>query len=368
MECRVCDATDLSLAIDLGKQPWGNHFLKKEELGHEPYYPLEVHYCHNCQTAQLNYTVKKEVMFTDTTYLSGTTRTLSTHFSEIAKTIDDMFFKERKQKAALDIGSNDGTQLRYYKELGYKVVGIESAKRVADIANENGVHTLNAFFNLELANTLSQQFDVMNAAGVFFHLEELHSVCEAIKKLLKQDGVFVCQFLYMKSIMENCAFDQIYHEHLLYYTLRTLNSLVKKHGLEIFDAFMSPIHGGSMMALIGHQGERPPSERFLQLQAEEDRSNCNHYDAYVDLAKRAKLLKDENLAYLEKQKGKTIYGMGAPCKGNTLLNYFGIGTHHLDCLVEKNSFRKGLYSPGMHIPIWLEDEMPPPDVYYVLAY
>lgn len=368
MKCRVCDATDLSLAIDLGKQPWGNHFLKKEEVGHEPFYPLEVHYCHNCSTAQLNYTVKKEVMFANTTYLSGTTRTLSEHFFQIAKTIDETYFEERKVKAALDIGSNDGTQLSHYKKLGYDVLGVESAKRVADIANGNGIETINAFFNLDLANTISLKFDVMNAAGVFFHLEELHSVCEAIKKLLKQDGVFVCQFLYIKSIMENCAFDQIYHEHLLYYTLHTLNTLVKKHGLEIFDAFMTPVHGGSMMALISHEGARPKTERCKQLQKEEDESGCNSFEAYTDLAKRTDILKQENLAYLEKQKGKRVYGMGAPCKGNTLLNYFGIGTDHLECLVEKNSFRKGLYSPGMHIPIWMENEMPPPDIYYVLAW
>ncbi|MCH9610976.1 MAG: hypothetical protein S4CHLAM81_02870 [Chlamydiales bacterium] len=368
MKCRVCDQEDLSLAIDLGKQPWGNHFLQKEEVGKEPFYPLEVHYCHSCATAQLNYTVKKEVMFADTTYLSGTTRTLSSHFKEIAGTIDTLFFKDQQAKSALDIGSNDGTQLSHYKDLGYKTVGVESSKRVADIANQNGIETVNGFFNLALAKELNCHFDVINAAGVFFHLEELHSVCEAIKALLKSGGVFVCQFLYMKSIMENCAFDQIYHEHLLYYTLETLNTLLKRHDLEIFDAFMSDIHGGSMIAMISHPDAHPKTKRYQQLLQEESDANCNSYDSYVDLANRAKKMKEENLAFLEGKRGKRIYGMGAPCKGNTLLNYFGIGTDHLDCLVEKNAFRKGLYSPGMHIPIWLEDEMPAPDVYYVLAW
>jgi len=370
MKCRVCDGADLRLAIDLGKQPWGNHFLKEDEVGKEPTYPLEVHYCQNCSTAQLNYTVKKEVMFSDTTYLSGTTGTLSAHFNEIAETIDNTFFKDRQAKSVLDIGSNDGTQLSHYKKLGYNVLGVESAKRVADIANSNQITTINSFFNLDLANTLSEKFDVMNASGVFFHLEELHSVCQGIKKLLKPDGVFVCQFLYMKSIMENCAFDQIYHEHLLYYTLQTLNTLLERHGLEIFDSFMTPIHGGSMIALISHKNSRTKTKRLEILQQEEAKSGCNHFEAYRDLAKRAEILKHENLEFLErkKQAGKTIYGMGAPCKGNTLLNYFGIGPKYLDCLVEKNAFRKGLYSPGMYLPIWMEDEVAPPDVYYVLAW
>jgi len=209
MKCRVCDQHNLSLAIDLGKQPWGNHFLAKEEVGHEPFYPLRVLYCQDCATAQLDYTVKKEVMFSDHTYLSGMTRSLSAHFLQVAQDVDSRFFKSQTKKSVLDIGSNDGTQLKHYQDLGYDVTGVESSKRVAEIANQNGVHTIHAFFNLELAPSLSP-YDVINASGVFFHLEELHSVSEAIKQLLKRQGVFVVQFLYMKRIMENCAFD---HKH-----------------------------------------------------------------------------------------------------------------------------------------------------------
>lgn len=370
-KCRVCDGRKLSLAIDLKNQPWGNHFLRQEEVGHEPFYPLKVIYCHQCCTAQLDYTVKKEVMFSDHTYLSGMTRSLSDHFFRVAKEVDDQFFKNKKLKSVLDIGSNDGTQLSHFKMLGYDVLGVESSLRIADLANGKGIRTLQAFFNLDLARTLPLKFDVINASGVFFHLEELHSVTDAIKLLLKEEGVFVVQFLYMKSIIDNCAFDQIYHEHLLFYTLKTIEILLNQHELSLFDATFSPIHGGSIIGYVGHRHQRAASPRLTHLLQIEEESGCNQLEAYLDFAKRIELLKEKNLAFLEekKQENKRIFGMGAPVKGNTLLNYFGIGRNYLECLVEKNRLRKGLYSPGMHLPILIEDELPnPPDVYYVLAW
>jgi len=369
MQCRICDSTDFVPAIDLGMHPLSLHFLKTSQIGKEHYYPLRVIYCQNCQAAQLDYTVKKEVMYTDHTYLSGITKSLAAHFDQIASTVDERFFKEKKTKRVLDIGSNDGTQLKSYQKLGYEVLGVEAATSIAAIANQNGVPTLHAFFNMETADKIGKTFDVFNAAGVFFHLEELHSVTSAIKKYLSPDGVFVVQFLYMKSIMENRAFDQIYHEHLLYYTLKTIDTLLNRHGLALFDAEFSSIHGGTIIGYVGHKG-KAPTERLLRMKAEEEASGCNTLEAYHAFAKQVEVLKMENLAYLaqKKKEGKRIFGMGAPVKGNTLLNYFGIGSQFLDCLVEKNELRRGLFSPGMHLPIHIEKEIAPPDVYYVLAW
>ncbi len=370
MQCRVCDGENFSTAIDLGMQPWGNHFLKKEEVGTEPFYPLRVIYCHDCRTAQLDYTVKKEVMFADHTYLSGTTSTLSNHFKFIAKEVDERFFEDQKKKRVLDIGSNDGTQLKHYRALGYEVLGVESSKQIAKIANDAGVPTVHAFFNQETADRINQKFDVVNASGVFFHLEELHSVTSAIKSYLQPKGVFVVQFLYMKSIMENRAFDQIYHEHLLYYNLKTLRVLLRRHGLDLFDAYLSPIHGGSIISFVSHAGAKEMSARLRQMIKDEEIAGCNELAAYQLLSARMKGLKADNLQFLQRCKadGKTVYGMGAPVKGNTLLNYFGIGTDLISHLVEKNELRKGLFSPGMHIPIVIERETAPPDVYYGLAW
>ena len=411
--CRVCDSRRLEPVIDLGFQPWCNHFLRSEEVGREPFYPLRVVYCHDCRTAQLDYTVSKETMFGDHTYVSGVTRSLSDHFRNVAHEVDRRFGggKERTEnnfgslsaltlplpegealtlplpegegsvgcfssapkraKSVLDIGSNDGTQLKHYRELGYDVLGVESSKTTAGLAEAAGIATLNEFFNLPLARRLARQFDVINAAGVFFHLEELHSVTEGIREALADDGVFVVQFLYMKRIMENVAFDQIYHEHLLYYNLATIETLLNRHGLGLFDAYVSPIHGGSVMGFVTHRGRRPPSERLAALRRAEDEAQSNDIAAYRELARRIEQMKNRDLAYLEaaRRAGKRVYGMGAPVKGNTLLNYFGIGPGLIECLVEKNELRRGLFSPGMHLPVRIERELEaPPDIYYVLAW
>lgn len=371
MNCRVCDSTNLELAVDLGNHPWCNHFLKKDEIGTEPFYPLRLLYCHNCATVQLDYTVKKEIMFGDHTYLSGVTKSLSEHFKNIAEEVDSRFFKDTKGKSVLDIGSNDGTQLKHFKALGYDVVGVESSKTTARMANEAGAYTINDFFNLDLARRINRKFHVINAAGVFFHLEELHSVTDGIRESLKEDGVFVVQFLYMKSIIENLAFDQIYHEHLLYYNLKTIEVLLNRHGLSMFDAYLSPIHGGSIIGFVTHKGKKEPSRRLLEMRDAEVAAKSNEFSTYLEFAERIKQMKEENLNYLrnKKSQGKTIYGFGAPVKGNTLLNYFGIGAEYLDCLVEKNELRRGLYSPGMHIPVVIEKELEKlPDIYYVLAW
>jgi len=372
MICRVCDSVRLNPVIDLGRQPWCNHFLRKEEIGKEPFYPLRVIHCEDCKTAQLDFTVPKETMFGDHTYLSGVTRSLSQHFESVARESSARFFPNQKDKAVLDIGSNDGTQLKHFQKLGWRVMGVESSRGTAQRAVEQGVPTQNVFFNLSTACALPGPFQLINAAGVFFHLEELHSVTEGIRHVLAHDGVFLVQFLYMQKIVENGAFDQIYHEHLLYYNLQTLEKLLQRHGLSCFDAYLAPIHGGSMMAFAQHRGGPHASTgREKAIWAEEERKGCNERDWYLGFSRRIEQMKKENVASLNDRKshGKRIYGMGAPVKGNTLLNFFQIGPQTIDCLVEKNELRRELYSPGMHIPVRMEDEITGwPDVYYVLAW
>jgi len=370
-KCRVCSGEKLIPVIDLGKQPWANNFLSKEDVGTEELYPLCVVFCENCKAAQLNYTVSKETMFSDHTYLSGMTQTLSDHFKSLALYCDSNFRPNVGQKNVLDIGSNDGTQLKHYQDLGWTVLGVESSKGISQIANDSGIKTLNKFFNQDCLIEINKQFDVINASGVFFHLEELHSVTSAVKLSLKENGVFVVQFLYIPSIFKNVAFDQIYHEHLLYYTLHSLSFLLGIHELEVFDAFLTEVHGGQMVALVGHKGSREPTGRLKNLLAEENSSGCNKLEAYKDFANRLENLKEKNLAFLRGKhaEGKSIYGMGAPVKGNTLLNYFDVGPELIEFLVEKNELRQGLFSPGKNIPVVMESEITAhPDVYYVLAW
>lgn len=369
--CRVCDSTELEPIINLGNQPWGNNFLTKEQCGHEPFYPLRVMHCAHCKAAQLDTTVPKEVMFSNHTYLSGTTKTLNNHFRDTAQNVDDLFFKSQTKKSVLDIGSNDGTQLKYYRELGYGVLGVESSTPTAKVANDAGISTLNKFFNEQTAKDIGIKFDVINASGVFFHLEELHSVCEGIKLSLADDGVFVVQFIYAKTMIENGAFDQIYHEHLLYYTLETIDNLLLKHNLSMFDCYLSPIHGGSIIGFVKHLVPYPHmTERYRKMRNDEDKSGCNDKQTWLNFSKHITFVKTSNLIKLNewRAKGKSVYGMGAPVKGNTLLNTFGIKRDLIQCLVEKNESRRGLFAPGSHIPILMEAEVEPPDVYYCLAW
>lgn len=371
MRCRVCDSQNLELVIDLGKQPWCNNFLTQDQIGKEPFYPLEVFFCHHCTTTQLGYTVAKEVMFGNHTYLSGITKSLSNHFREVAVEADELFLKDQKRKSVLDIGSNDGTQLKHFMDLGYEVLGVEASQTTAEIANQQGINTINDYFCLPLARKINRKFDLINAAGVFFHLEELHSVTEGIKESLEKNGVFIVQFLYMKKIIENLAFDQIYHEHLLYYNLKCIEHLLRRHDLSMFDAYLSPIHGGSIIGYIAHAGSRPQSKRLVEMRQKEDIDGANAIDTYKKFHHDIQELRRINRKFLEdkKQRGKRVWGMGAPVKGNTLLNYFDIGTDLIEYLVEKNELRDGLFSPGKHIPIILERNVKnPPDVYYGLAW
>ena len=369
--CRVCDQTDFEMILDLGDQPWGNGFIGPEKLNKEKSYPLRLIFCKSCCTSQLDVTIAKEEMFIDHTYLSGTTVTLQTHFKEIADSVYARFLKHKESPKVLDIGSNDGTQLAQYKNLGCEVLGVESATFVSKVANDNGITTLNTFFNLESARSLDTKFDVINASGVFFHLEELHSVCEGIHLVLDSQGVFVVQFIYMKLMQDNTAFDQIYHEHLLYYTLKTINTLLNRHGLEMFDAEISQIHGGTVIGYIGHPGNRLISERLRNLTSEEELSGANTLQRYRDFAAEALEARTKTLEWVDTRvaEGKIIYGLGAPVKGNTLLNYFGLGPDKIKFLTERNPLRKGLLSPGMHIPVIMDDELPEsPDCYLVLAW
>jgi hypothetical protein len=372
MICRVCDSIHLVPAVDLGEQPWANHFLTPAQVGQEPKYPLRVVLCEKCQTAQLDYTVAKETMFAEHTYLSGMTKTLSDHFAGVAREVDRRFFADRKKKGMLDIGSNDGTQLRHYKDLGYDILGIEPGGLPAEIANAAGLTTLRRFFNADVAKEIGRKFEVINASGVFFHLEELHSVTDGIRLSLADDGVFVIQFLYMKRIVENDAFDQIYHEHLLYYNVRTVEKLLQRHGLALFDATLSAIHGGSIIAYATHASRARRSASLEALAKAEDETGANTLAWYKAFEQRIAERKKENLAYLRQCKaaGKRVWGLGAPVKGNTLLNTFGIGPDLIECLTERNVHRRGLIAPGCHIPVKIEDELggTAPNVYYVLAW
>lgn len=372
--CRGCFSEEIETVIDLGMQPWGNDFKSITSKEIVATYPLAVDFCNKCALLSLNYTVPKEVMFFNHTYLSGSTNTLSKHFKECALEGIEILSGGRqlqKRPKVLDIGSNDGTQLKHFQELGCDVLGVESAGNIATIAQQNGIPTKVAFFNEDFGKSIDTQFDFINASGVFFHLEELHSAIKAIDKLLLDEGIFVVQFIYLRDIVDNGAFDQIYHEHLVYYLFTTLKRLLEPYGLELFDGVRKPIHGGSGVAYVSRKGQRNVSKRLLHLYAEEKDCGFLKIEKYRNFMTDIEDIKRKSIAFIESQKsqGKVIYGMGAPVKGNTLLNYFGFTTREIKYLVEINHMKKDKVAPLSNIPIILESELESqPDMYYCLTW
>jgi SAM-dependent methyltransferase len=263
----------------------------------------------------------------------------------------------KKNFSILDIGSNDGTFLKTFKnKKNVNITGIESCKKISQIASKQGIKTVNKFFNyksaLKIDNNL-EGFDCIQASGVFFHLEEIKSVTKGIKYILKNDGVFVIQFLYLKNITEKTHFDQFYHEHLNYYNLEPLERFLNSYDLEIYDAENSNIHGGSIIAYVCHKGLRKKTKRLLNLLKLEKLKKINKLEFYLDFENKINKLKLKFKRKLDffKKRNFNIYGIGAPAKSTTLINYFGITNNDIKFTTENNYLKIGKYLPVSHIKI-----------------
>ena len=373
MACRCCSGRRVELVIDLGDQPHCNRLVRPDlPPGAELRYPLRLGFCHDCTLVQIDHTIPKESMFSDYPYVSGTTATLPAHFAATTRRIAAAYGLGAAN-LVVDIGSNDGTWLKQYAPYSCRVLGIEPAGNVAAIARDAGIPTWNRFFNADAARDILADFGpahIVTAAGVFFHLEELHSVVEGIAALLAPDGVFVVQAIYLGGMVANTAFDQIYHEHLCYYTLRSLSALLERHGLEVFEIAIVPIHGGSLEAHVARKGTRPVGASLRRLAEAEARDALGAIDTYHRFADAVIRLRNRLLGVLQeyRDRGRTVWAYGAPAKGATLLNSFGIGPDLVQQAVERNPMKVGLAIPGARIPIVAEPGEAHPDVYLVLAW
>jgi len=281
-------------------------------------------------------------------------------------------FDMTSEDLVVDIGGNDGSQLKQYKKAGMaNLLNIECAKRVSEISRKSGIPTITEYFNKECAEKHigEKTVKLYNASGVFFHLEEIHSVIEGIKFSLRDDGVLIVQFMYAGTMIEKLNFDTIYHEHLLYYTISSLESLLSRYNLTIFDAYYSEIHSGSIIAKITHTNGELDSKtkRFGELWEKDKKYTIDTFRLFAQKIQERKNRLKELLISLKKE-GKTIYAYGAPAKGNTLLNYFGIDNSLIDKAVEINKMKIGNYLPGSHIPITQEAKDDQPDYYLLLSH
>jgi|TARA_R110001583_G_scaffold65162_3_gene188421 hypothetical protein len=361
--------TDYEIVLDLGKQPWANGFLKEDECGKEPIYPLQLVYCNKSELLQLSYFVPKETMFLNHTYISGTTKTLIDHFYKLAVENNDQYNLDKENDIILDIGGNDGSQLEQYKKLGFKeLINFESATNICTLSEEKGLKTINNFFNEENVKEKLEPNSVklINASGVFFHLEELDSVIKGINYCLKDDGVFVAQCMYVGAMVDNLNFDTIYHEHLCYYTLNSLTKLLKKYNLYLEDAYFDEIHSGSIICKF-RKNKCKTTKRTKIL---EERDKKYTLDSFKEFGKKINNVVSDlkQLLIKEKSLGKKIWGYGAPVKGNTLLNYMKVDSNLIEKIVEVNPYKIGTYAPGSHIPVIKETKTNFPDCYLLLSH
>lgn len=367
--CRVCGGSNLVDILDLGYQPWGNDF--RTTPGEADKYPLIGCFCNDCTTFQIKHNVSKEIMYEDHSYLSGANASMTKHFQSVA----DKACKELgdDENFVVDIGSNDGTLLQTYKKKGLKVLGVEPCENISLKAINSGIPTTVDFFNNEVANSIivdHGKANIISAANVFYHVEELHDIVKGIKNLLSDNGTFIVQGTYLPNLINNNEFDIIYHEHLLYYRIENLNFLLKRFGLEIFDVDFVDVHGGSFVAYICHNSAKEVSQNVKDAILKERKNKFHEKDTYLSFAERVKQLQYSihNMIKDLVLKGNTIYAYGAPVKGSVMMNYCNIDSSLIPLAVEVNKEKIGKYIPGVDVKVVDELSVEEPDYYFLLSW
>lgn len=355
--CRHCRQPLTHTFVDLGMSPLCESFVAPDKLdAMEPYYPLHVLVCENCFLVQLKEYVTPEHIFSDYAYLSSYSTSWVAHAKEYCGMIKDRF-RLGAESLVVELACNDGYLLQHFGPLGVPVLGVEPAANVAKLAAEKGIPTISAFFGTRLAQQLvleARAADLVVANNVLAHVPDINDFVNGIRCLLKANGVATLEFPHIERLMAENQFDTIYHEHFSYLSATVVERVARMHGLRLFDVEKLSTHGGSLRVYLAHQ-ESPhaTSMRVPELIELEEGLGLQSLTGYGSFSEKVKQVKRELLSFLiaAKKEGKRICGYGAPGKGNTLLNYCGIGTDFLDFTVDRNPHKHGRYTPGMHIPI-----------------
>ncbi|MCX5787946.1 MAG: class I SAM-dependent methyltransferase [Elusimicrobia bacterium] len=308
-------------------------------------------------------------------YVSGTSPVFVNHFEEYAK---DLIRRYQPGQGALavDIGSNDGTLLRFFKEAGLRILGVDPAREISEAANKAGIETINGFFTPGLAARVKRERGaaaIVTANNVFAHADDLAGILDGVHDLLAPDGVFACECSYLADVVEKTLFDMIYHEHVAYHAVGPLKRFLERHGFELIEALRVESHGGSLRATSQKKGgpRRPGESVALRLKEEaalgiEKPETMKAFAAQIEARKREL----SSLLEMLKAEGKTIAGFGAPAKATTLMHHFGLGKDVLDFIVDDSPWKQGLLSPGLHIPVVASEELyrRKPDYVVILAW
>lgn len=362
MTCFACQSAHLTEFLNLGHHPPSDSFLMPELAEREEArYPLRVFFCADCFLVQLGYAVDPETLFRNFVYTTGANNSLVANFKELVDTAVARFGLSRND-FAIDIGSNDGTLLKNYLPYGISVLGVDPAVAVAAIAEGAGIPTKTDFFNRRAAREIVSSHGsaaVITATNVFAHVRDLDDLVLAIGDALAPDGVFISESHYLLDLVQKLQYDAIYLEHLRYYSLRPLELLFRRFGMELFDAERVPTHGGSIRVYAGRAGAHPVSARVADLIAAEEAAGLYREETFAAFASRVRVNKIalHGMIADAKRAGSRIAGIGAPAKGNTLLNYCGLDADMVDYLVEKSPMKIGRLAPGSHIPIVEESRL-----------
>jgi SAM-dependent methyltransferase len=370
--CRVCGSRDLRLILSLGEMPLANSLLTVEQLTEpEATYPLDLVFCPQCALVQITETIPPETLFREYLYFSSFSDTMLRHAEQL---VERLCVSRHLGAGSLvvEVASNDGYLLQYYRRRGVPVLGIEPAVNIARVAqNERGIPTLSEFFGEDLARALRERgeaADVIHAHNVLAHVGDLDGFVRGLRFLLKEGGLAVIEVPYVKDLIDHCEFDTVYHEHLSYFSLTVLHRLLARHGLGIEEVERVPIHGGSLRLFVGAAGGRRAAGQGRSavdaLLAEEAAWGVDRAEFYQGFGRRVEELRGavRRVLLALKQKGERVAAYGAAAKGTILLNYFGIGRDILDFVVDLNPHKQGRYVPGVHLPVYpparLLDAMP----------
>jgi len=349
--CRICGSDNIEEVLDLGEQPPANSLYRSDEK-RPPAVPLRLMYCQKCSTVQLGEDVDPEYLFGEYLWVTGTSATAEQYSHEFAKKALSQVVEHNKSPYIVEIASNDGTFLKRFIEKGCKVLGIDPAKNIAEFAVKNGIPTKADFFTLDLAERLVEKegkADIVFARNVIPHVKEIHSVIGGINTLINEGGVGIIEVHNAGLILEELHYDYIYHEHLFYYTLKTISGLIERYGLHVFDVMLSPISGGSWVIYFS-KNKKEKTKELIKHEKKELENNINSYHRWVEFSDQV-TVHSEKLKKMVMQSDKKIPAYGASARSSTLLNFCGITNKHISVVIDKNPMKNGLMTAGSNIPV-----------------
>jgi SAM-dependent methyltransferase len=362
--CRFCGTALRHSFCDLGSSPLANAFLTAEQLdGMEPFYPLHAYVCERCFLVQLPAHETPERLFGDYAYFSSFSDTWLAHARDYAAAMTARFGLGPSSRV-VEIASNDGYLLQYFREKAIPVLGVEPAANVAEVAVAKGIPTRVEFFGASAARAMAREglaADLLVANNVLAHVPALNDFVEGLRIVLKPGGVATIEVPHLLQLLQRNEFDTIYHEHFSYFSLTTAEAVFAAHGLAVFDVEELPTHGGSIRiyARPAAEGGAPASARLAALKAREAAAGLGSIGVYAAFEEGARETKRALLEFLigAKRQGKRIAAYGAPAKGNTLLNYCGIRGDFIDYTVDRSTHKQGRFLPGSRIPIFAPEKL-----------